>query len=91
MVYYGTLVKPVIKSGLAPWAHAIVMEAKEHIFIFILPVAITAVLAALANDDIRAKLGAGKETIKLVGLVAALGLIIGAMGFIISAAARWGA
>src|SRR3989338_5103542 len=88
VVYYGTLVKPVIKSGLAPWAHAIVMEAKEHIFIFILPVAITAVLAALANDDIRAKLGAGKETIKLVGLVAALGLIIGAMGFIISAAAR---
>ena len=91
VVYYGTLVKPVIKSGLAPWVHAIVMEAKEHIFIFILPVAITAVLAALANDDIRAKLGAGKETIKLVGLVAALGLIIGAMGFIISAAARWGA
>ena|SRR3989344_5937755 len=91
VVYYGTLVKPIIKSGLAPWAHAIIMEAKEHIFILILPVAITAVLSALASDDIRAKLNAPKETTKLIGLVAGLGLAIGAMGFIISAAARWGA
>src|SRR3990167_8848392 len=91
VVYYGTLVKPIIKSGLAPSAHAIIMEAKEHIFILILPVAITAVLSALASDDIRAKLNAPKETTKLIGLVAGLGLAIGAMGFIISAAARWGA
>ena len=90
VVYYGTLVKPAIKSGLAPWAHAIIMEAKEHIFLFILPVAITVILAALVNDDIRAKLNASKETMKLAGLVAGLGLAIGAMGFIISAAARWG-
>src|SRR3989344_4812970 len=29
--FYGSLVKPIIKAGSAPWAHAIAMEAKEHI------------------------------------------------------------
>src|SRR3989338_9086701 len=41
VVYYGTLVKPVIKSGIAPWAHDIIMETKEHIFLFIVPLAMT--------------------------------------------------
>ncbi|MBI2096914.1 MAG: hypothetical protein HYT40_02040, partial [Candidatus Sungbacteria bacterium] len=37
VVYYGTLVKPVIKSGAASWAHNIIMETKEHIFLFVIP------------------------------------------------------
>src|SRR3989338_3609359 len=36
VVTYGPLVKPIIKGGSAPWAHAIVMEAKEHIFLFLI-------------------------------------------------------
>lgn len=32
--YYGGLVKLVIKSGAAPWAHSVFMETKEHIFCF---------------------------------------------------------
>lgn len=35
--YYGDNVKPVIKDGDFPWAHLVVMEAKEHIFL-LLPV-----------------------------------------------------
>lgn len=32
---YGPLVKPVIKAGPTPWAHAIATETKEHVFLFI--------------------------------------------------------
>jgi len=32
---YGAAVKPLIKEGPLPWAHKIVMETKEHIFIFL--------------------------------------------------------
>ncbi|GAF92536.1 unnamed protein product, partial [marine sediment metagenome] len=28
-------IKPLIKEGPWPWAHAIFMEAKEHIFLFL--------------------------------------------------------
>src|SRR3990167_6368538 len=39
--FYGSLVKPVILKSAVPWAHAVVMESKEHIFLFILPLALT--------------------------------------------------
>ncbi|MFC1689685.1 hypothetical protein ACFL07_08540 [Pseudomonadota bacterium] len=32
---YGTAVKPLIKEGPMPWVHSIVMETKEHVFIFL--------------------------------------------------------
>lgn len=35
VVYYGSAVKPIIKAGPWPWAHAICMEAKEHVFLFL--------------------------------------------------------
>jgi len=83
--YYGPLVKPVIKAGLAPWAHAIAMEAKEHIFLLIVPVAITVLLAARGTEpSIR------RPTMWLALLISVMGLAIGAMGFIISAAYRFG-
>lgn len=33
--FYGDQVKPLIKEGPFPWAHAIVMETKEHVFLFL--------------------------------------------------------
>ena len=88
--YYGTLVKPIIKAGLAPWAHAIAMETKEHIFLFIVPLAITVFLIALLPRDRFESLQLRRHTIALSILIAVLGLAIGALGFIVSAAARWG-
>lgn len=88
--YYGPLVKPVIKAGAAPWAHAIVMEAKEHIFLFAVPLAITILmLARIPKGDLE-KFGLRAPASALLGITAGLGLLIGLMGFIISAAARWG-
>ena len=90
VVYYGKLVKPVILKGTTPWAHAIAMEAKEHIFLFLIPMAITIMLAVFLLRD-EAEWEPVKKNLKiLVGLTAGLGLFIGALGFIISAAARWG-
>jgi hypothetical protein len=33
---YGSQVRPIILAGSTPWAHLVVMEAKEHIFIFLM-------------------------------------------------------
>lgn len=51
VVYYGSLVKPSIKSGSAPWAHSIFMEVKEHIFLFIIPLAVTALFITLLEKE----------------------------------------
>lgn len=32
---YGSEVKPFIKEGPMPWAHGVVMETKEHVFLFL--------------------------------------------------------
>jgi glycopeptide antibiotics resistance protein len=32
---YGNNVKPLIKEGPFPWAHSIVTETKEHVFLFL--------------------------------------------------------
>jgi hypothetical protein len=41
VTYYGTAVKPVIVGGAYPWAHTVMMEAKEHVFLMIPFAAIT--------------------------------------------------
>lgn len=90
VVYYGTLVKPAIKSGVAPWAHSIVMETKEHVFLFIVPLAMTALFAVLLGEREMERLGIRPLVMGLVYAVVGLGFLIGALGFVISAAARWG-
>ena len=91
VVYYGALVKPVIKGGIAPWVHNIIMETKEHIFLFIIPIAMTVFFITLLEKEEVERLKIHGLVLWLSGLVAVLGLLIGAMGFVISAAARWGA
>ena len=88
--YYGGLVKPIIKSGLAPWAHNIIMETKEHIFLFIIPLALTALFITFLDKKEFEKSNIRWVFMVLVTLIVGLGLTIGAMGFMISAAARWG-
>lgn len=90
VVYYGTIVKPVIKSGVAPWVHNIVMETKEHIFLFIIPLSLTILFTTLLGKEDVERLKIRNVVLWLIGAVAILGLLIGAMGFAISAAARWG-
>lgn len=90
VTYYGSLVKPIIKIGLAPWAHIVFMETKEHIFLFILPLSLTALLLIFLKKEDFIKNNLRGLTLILVVLIIFLGLSVGAMGFMVSAAARWG-
>ena len=88
--FYGSLVKPIIKAGSAPWAHLIAMEAKEHIFLFVIPISITILLLSRLDSGQLQSMGLRKPLVRLTLIVASIGLSLGLMGFIISAAARWG-
>jgi len=88
--YYGSLVKPVIKAGTAPWAHSIIMETKEHVFLFLAPLAFTAMLITFLNKETFELLRLRKILGWLAGSIAFIALLIGLAGFIISSAARWG-
>ena len=89
--YYGSLVKPGIVAGAAPWAHAVSMEAKEHIFLFALPIALTLVFLSFVGRDKIENAGLKKSFLILTFLLSGVALSLGLMGYIISAAARWGA
>ena len=82
--YYGSLVKPGIVAGTAPWAHKIAMEAKEHIFLFILPLAVTALILALLDKKEFENHNLRRISMLLAGVIVFLSLAIGGMGFIIS-------
>lgn len=88
--FYGPLVKPVIKAGSAPWAHAIAMEAKEHIFLFAVPLGIVIFCLSLVPAQDLRETGLKRVMSALLAFAAGLGLLIGVLGFMISAAARWG-
>lgn len=49
---YGSQVRPVILAGSHPWAHEVVMETKEHIFVFlpIIAFALSITLSTLDRD-----------------------------------------
>jgi magnesium-transporting ATPase (P-type) len=89
VTYYGAVVKPVILAGEQVWSHAIFMEAKEHIFIF-LPF-ISVILAAMAwksgpaiidNDNLR------KSLLILTLICLVIIAEMAGMGFLVSGGAR---
>jgi hypothetical protein len=87
---YGLHVKPLIKASEAAWVHSIVMEVKEHVFLF-LPILATLATAMLYkyeselihNRDTRVSI------VLLAGLIFLLGFSIAGMGALISAGYRF--
>jgi|SRR3989344_4848367 len=90
VTYYGKLVKPEILKGTAPWAHAVAMEAKEHIFLLLVPMVCLILCSAMLSREDLNKLELKKPLLILIFVVAGAALSLGLMGYIISAAARWG-
>ncbi len=84
---YGSEIKPVIKEGPRPWAHSIIMETKEHLFLF-LPFASLAsfffirkyknILGTLKGVD------AQKAILLLLGISIFIGILMIIFGYIIS-------
>ena len=89
VLYYGTAVKPVIVAGDYPWAHKIIMEAKEHIFLFIPFVALVLMLGIyFAPDDIVNDKPIKKSLAWLAVFVFVTSALIALAGVAISGAAR---
>ncbi|MBS3176911.1 hypothetical protein J4457_06780 [Candidatus Woesearchaeota archaeon] len=84
--YYGPQVKPIIKEGPAPWAHEVVMEAKEHIFLFLPFLALLA--AALLHQNAKSANQTRRATLLLCAIIILTGLAMAAMGYLISSGAR---
>ncbi len=89
---YGAEVRPVILEGLTPWAHLIVMEAKEHIFIFlpIIALALSLTLATLEDDALLKNPKSRRALAMVASLALFMVLIIFLMGAIISNAGKVG-
>lgn len=89
VLHYGKAVKPLINAGPYPWAHAIFMEAKEHVFLF-LP--FCAFVIALAVSLLGSKLeeyGSVRRVLAfLAGVAVLIGIAITLSGVLISGAAR---
>ncbi len=83
---YGPNVKPLIKAGPFPAAHGIVMEAKEHIFLF-LPFLAIAGLSLFSYDLLNDK-KARRALLLISSLIILLGLAMAGMGYLISSSAR---
>ncbi|OHA79978.1 MAG: hypothetical protein A2747_02030 [Candidatus Yonathbacteria bacterium RIFCSPHIGHO2_01_FULL_44_41] len=87
VVYYGKAVKPVILKGAYPWAHQVIMEAKEHIFIMLPFMSLALwflilVLEKQQDDKIK------KAVRNLALTILLFGAFIAGAGIIISGAAR---
>ena len=86
---YGDVIKPVIKASDAKWVHSIVMEVKEHVFLF-LPIlsASVATLLFRFDKDLLTRTDARVSIILLSGLIFLLGFAIAGMGALIGAGYR---
>ena len=87
--FYGAQVKPFIKEGPLPWAHGVVMETKEHVFLFLpflglLAYGLLQRLGGVMADDQRARLAA----LYAVGSVAVLAGGMALFGFLVSSGFR---
>jgi len=84
-------VKPLIKAGPQPWAHSIIMEAKEHIFLM-LPFLGFICYAFIRKYEKELAKGTNKQTRKavllLLGLTIFLGVLMAFFGYLISSGYR---
>lgn len=87
--HYGDEVKPIIKAGNWAWAHSIIMESKEHIFLF-LPfiVALIFFLIWKYNDDLKDNKQLRYSIFTLGGAAITIIGIMVVSGFLISAGYR---
>jgi hypothetical protein len=93
LTVYASELKPVIVGGAQPWAHQIIMETKEHVFLF-LPVISLALMCTLVFLGKNQTLFEDSKTRKAITALALLALVMIIVTFVfgalISNAARIG-
>ena len=87
---YGSQIKPVIKASEAKWVHSVVMEVKEHVFLF-LPILSMLTVARLfkLDKELINKKDARVSSVLLAGLIFLLGFSIAGMGAVIASGYRF--
>lgn len=89
VTHYGSVVKPIIKAGEYPWAHSLVTETKEHVFLFLPVVSFLIFLTALYLGDLLRERPPLRKALTLIVLATVMiGIFITFSGIIISGAAR---
>lgn len=88
LYWYGAKVKPAILAGAWPWAHKLIMESKEHIFLIIPFLSVTLLICAILIPKEQMINDPKLKTIisRLACVVVCLSIIMAVTGFIISAA-----
>ncbi|MEK7568001.1 MAG: hypothetical protein AAB513_03730 [Patescibacteria group bacterium] len=87
VTYYGAKVKPIILKGAYPWAHQIMMESKEHIFIILPFLTLTLYLATKLLGKIQdERIHQALRKLTMVAVI--LGVYITVSGMAISGAVR---
>lgn len=86
---YATVVKPLIKSGPLSWAHLVMTETKEHVFLFLPFLAIIewSLLAKYKNEIINDE-NMRKTALYIAFLTVLLSLAMVGMGVLISTGFR---
>lgn len=85
--YYGSTVKPVIKGGDFRWIHSVVMETKEHFFLFLPFLSFVLFIVVWYAGDYVRKDAALRETASFLALVVVVsGVLVTLMGAGISGA-----
>ena len=87
--FYGLDVKPLIKESSASWAHLIVMETKEHVFL-LLPVLsiLTYFMIKNSKNELLKNNKLKNSVVTLSILIFLIGMSMAFMGYLISSAAR---
>jgi len=89
VAYYGPEVKPTIKAGAWPWAHAIFMESKEHIFLFLPFLAILLLfLVWKYGDKLKEERGLRFSIFAVGGVALLVFVLMIVSGFLISSGYR---
>jgi hypothetical protein len=86
--HYGAVTKPVIKGGPMRWGHGVVMETKEHIYMFVPILALCATLSMFVAKSEGVASSAYKRIGALCALVVMMVFAMAGMGYIISTAVR---
>ena len=89
VLYYGKAVKPVIKAGSTPWVHTVIMETKEHIFLFLPFIALViTLLFYFLGDKVEQNNNIKKAALTLTSMIFIFGIVITLMGILISGSAK---
>lgn len=89
ITHYRGEVRPVIKAGAMPWIHSVIWETKEHVFLFLPILAISALLMLRSIsqwDDCAEEYR--RALVVLCSLIVIAGFSMAGLGYLISATVR---